>query len=619
MNNRGLDTGIRSQYVKILSLGVLLMLSACAFAQTFKAVASAKEVPLNSTFEIIYTIENGGTIKFNPPKFEGFDAYGPSTSQSSVVIDGKLYQKASFIYTLQPKKQGSFILPAATAQVDGKLLKCNAVPVIVTAPVKQQAPTAGAGNNGSYRDPYDDDMGSDADDLAQLDAQIAKNFLVAVVPDKTTIYEGDQVTLAYKVYNTDVQFRNLVATSEPSFDGFLSEELEVDPNAKPGIEVYKGNKYFSKTIRRVALFPVKPGKYAIEPVKLNAVVFVNVRHPYFGYSVEPYSYDFQSNTLQLDVLPLPKPQPANYSGAVGDYSFSANYDKVKVRVNEPLSLRVTFSGTGNIKLIQAPKLDFPEVFEVYPPKVKETYATEGSGVSGVKSFEYTLVPQDGGTYTLPAYEFAYFSPEKKRYITFSLPETRIEVEGRAATSANLKRILKQDGSAAKKRDIYDIAALDGHTTLLYGTPVFWGLGAAPIALLLLGFAFRRRQYDEGELLLLRRRKATRMAMKRLATAKKRMHPNTEKAFYDEVVRALWQYISDKLYIKTSDLSRGNIEQKLLARGVGAEKITGLIAMLDTCEMALFSQQGRAGHMRETYDQAVKWITETDEQLTQTAL
>lgn len=612
------ETGISRQYKNILAFGVMLMLISSAFSQTFKAVAELKEVPQNYTFDVTYTVENGDLEKFNPPRFEGFDAYGPSSSQNISIINGRMSKSVSYTYTLQPRKQGEFIIPAATAIVNGKTLQSNTLTIKVSAPQKQptaaQQPSAdpyGQGNRQGRRSNSESDVRN----------EIAKNIFVVVTPTRKTVYEGDQLTLSYKLYFR-IQYQGLNVMKAPSYNGFLSEEFKLDLDKDPEVEVYNGRKYYAQEFKRIALFPQKAGKYTIEPMQFAGTVFIQVPDPFFNdpffSTMEPYQYSFQSNPLDIEVLPLPKPQPANYSGAVGNFAFAANYDKTKVKVNEPISLKVSYTGTGNLKLIQAPKLEFPESFEAYPPKVKETYTTEGSVISGVKSFEYILVPQDGGQFTMPAYTFAYFDPEKKKYVTFELPETNIDVTGTAAPSANLKRILQNDKTAAKKEDIYDIAARDGHTTLFYGSPVFWGLGAAPIGLLLLGFVFRRRQYNEGELLLLRRRKATRMAMKRLATAKKRMHPNTEKAFYDEVVRALWQYISDKLYIKTSDLSRENIEQELSAREVSADSISNLIAMLDTCEMALFSQQGRAEHMRETYDQAVKWITETDEQLTQKA-
>ncbi len=600
----------------MLAFVFLLFISSVSFAQRFIATAEVKEIPQNYTFDITYTAENGDLEKFTPPKFDGFDAYGPSQSQNISIVNGHMSKSMSYTYTLQPKKQGDFVIPAATAIINGKTMQSNTLTIKVTAVQKQ----AQQGNQGYIQDPFaqQDRRKQRSTDEGDIKTEVAKNMFVVVTPSKRAVYEGDQLTLSYKLYFR-IQYQGLNVIKAPSYDGFLSEEFKVDQDQEPAIEIYNGKKYYAQEFKRIALFPQKDGKFTIEPMQFAGTVFIQVPDPFFNdpffSTLEPYNYSFQSNSVDIEVIPLPKPQPANFSGAVGKFSFSANYDKTKAKVNEPIELKVSYTGTGNLKLIQAPKLEFPEEFEAYDPKVKEDYATQGSVVSGSKTFEYVLVPQDGGKFTMPAYEFGYFDPDKKNYVTFKIPETAIEVEGTAAPSVNLLRILKRDKQDSKKSEIYGILSYEEKKDVFFGTPLFWGLTISPMLLFVAAFFFRKRDYEESELLLLRRKKATRMAMKRLATAKKLMHPDKEKAFYNEVIRALWQYVSDKLYIRPSDLSKENIAHKLSERHVTEDRIAALKSMLDTCEQALFSQEGKADNMQATYTGAIDWITETDEQLT----
>lgn len=614
----GTNSNCRHAYRIVLALLCVLFLPAVVFAQKFTAVSSMKEVPLNFTFDVTYKVENGKLEKFTPPKFEGFDAYGPSQSQNISVINGQMYRSASYTYTLQPKRQGDFVIPSAMAVVEGKTLQSNTITIKVTAPQKQPSASASQGGGAQDPDPFAQrPQRKRSNSESDIQSEIARNLFVVVTPSRRTLYEGDQVTLSYKLYFR-IQYQGLNVMKAPAYNGFLSEDFKTDPEQEPDIEVYNGRKYYTQEFKRIALFPQKAGKYTIDPMELSGTVFVEVPDPFFNdpffATLEPYQYAFRSNAVDLEVLPLPSPQPPGFSGAVGTFSFSAGYDKDRVKVNEPVVLKVTFTGTGNLKLIQAPKLEFPEAFDAYPPKITESLASSGNTAGGSRSFEYTLVPQEGGKFTLPAYAFAYFDPEKKKYGTFSLPATTIDVEGQAAPSANLLRVLKRDRKAAAKQEIYPIAEKPVSADRFFASPLFWSLSGAPIFLLLLGFLTRRRSYDESELLLLRRRKANRMALKRLAKARSLMREETEQAFYDEVIRALWQYTSDKLHISASELSKENIGLKLTERAVAPEQIARLIVVLDTCEQSLFSPEGKATRMKETFTEAVDWISQTDEQL-----
>ncbi|MBK9330150.1 MAG: protein BatD [Sphingobacteriales bacterium] len=597
---------------------LLLLTAGTAFAQKFTAIANTREVPLNYTFDITYSVENGDMQKFTPPRFEAFDTYGPAQSTNVSIINGKMSKSVSYTYTLQPKRQGEFTIPPATAVINGSEMKSNPVNIVVTAPSKQSQQSQ------QYQDPFDAfrrqsqpqrRQSSDED----IRKEVEKNIFVRVIPSKTQLYQGDQVSLSYKLYFR-IQYQTLQATKNPSYNGFLSEEFklpEPDRNEQPPIEVYGGRKYYVQEFKRVSLFPTKSGKITIDPIELQGTVLLEVPDPFFGgffSTLEPYDYEFKSNAIDLDIKSLPeKNKPAAFSGAVGKFSFEAGYDKKNVKVGDEIKLKITYNGTGNLKLITAPKLAFPEEFEAFEPKTKDDYSNNGSVVTGSKSFEYILIPQDGGKFKLPLYEFAYFDVEKGDYVRFTLPETEIEVEGKAKISENVISFFKRE-KEDRPKSIYGIKTTYAASSDFAGSNRFWMLTVSPFMILLLGFIFRKRDYSESELLSLRRKKANRIALRKMAKAKKLLEQHQEEAFYNEVIRALWEYLSDKLAIPQSELSKENISERLSFRNVTADKIQSLVETLDTCEQSLFSPAGQQHAMQQTYSRSVELIVDIEEQL-----
>lgn len=611
-----LDNRIYKTAILLLSI---LLITQNVWSQKFYVKASAKEVPQNYTFDITYTVENGDVDDFKAPKFENFDTYGPSQSQNINVINGRVSKSFSFTYTLQPKKQGTFVFPPAKASINGKVMTTEEITIKVIEPQKKQQK-----QQQQYYDPFEEFFGSGNSKKQkqkseeEIKKEISENIFVRVFPSKSSLYEGDQFTASFKLYFR-IQYQNLVSLKAPSFNGFLMEEFElpeIDPNKEPEIETYNGRKYYVQEFRRVALFPQKTGKLDIAPMDFSCVVGIEMPHPYnpFFTTVEPYEYNFKSNSIQVEVLPLPEPKPKNFSGAVGQFSFQAGYDKTKVKVGEPIKLKVTYNGSGNLKLISAPKLEFPEEFEVFEPKLIENYTSKGNTVSGTKSYEYTIIPQDGGNFTLPEYEFGYFDLNKKSYVTFKLPETQIEVSGKAKISQNLINFNKREKEDIKKNELYKNLTSSITWSNFYDTNLFKALAATPIFIFLIGFLLRRKDYDAQTLLAISRKKANKVALKRMQKAKKLMSQNKEKEFYDEVIRALWQYVSDKMHIPVSDLSKENIGSKLSEKDIQQEDITQLNNTLESCEMALFASVNKTESMQKTYHDAVNWITQIDQKI-----
>lgn len=602
----------------LLLLSISLLFFTNAIAQRFTATAEASQVPQNYTIDITYTVENGNLQKFTPPTFDGFDDYGsPAQSTNISVINGRMSKSVSYTYTLKPHKQGDFVIGPATAIINGQEVKSNTVTIKVTAPAKQQQAQ-------QYNDPFDpfrqqrSRPQTSEDDIKKM---VEKNMFVRVIPSKTSLYQGDQVSLSYKLYFR-IQYQSLQAIKNPNYNGFLSEEFklpEQNPNQEPPIETYEGKKYYVQEFKRVSLFPTKSGRINIEPIVLQGNVLVEVPDPDFGgffNTLQPYDYTFKSNAIDLDIKPLPeKNKPTTFSGAVGKFTFSSAYDKTKCSVGDAITLKITYTGTGNLKLITPPKLSFPEEFEAYEPKTKDAFSNNGSVVSGSKTFEYTLIPQDGGIFKMPKYEFAYFDVDKNDYVKFTLPETEITVSGKAKLSQNVVNFFKRE-KEDKPKSIYGIKTAYVTTVPFVGQPMFWALATTPVLLLCFAFVFRRRDYTESELLSIRKKKANKIALRRLNNAKKLLHQNNENGFYNEVIRALWEYLSDKLHIPQSELSKENIVEKLSLKNVANDKINTLISTLDTCEQALFSPEGKQNMMQETYQKTVELIMDFEEQLKQ---
>ncbi|HUM51169.1 MAG TPA: BatD family protein [Chitinophagales bacterium] len=605
-----------SAYKNLIIFCILTFCFNIAKAQRFTATAEAKEVPLNYVFDVTYEISNANASDFSPPRFDNFDVVaGPSQSQNMTIVNGKMSKSVSITYTLKPKKQGEYTIGAATAIINGTSSNSNTIYVKITAPSKQpQQSQQGYDPFDAFRQmqqPQQENSESDVLKYAQ------KNIFIRVIPSKTTLYQGDQFSISYKLY-FKLQVYALQALKMPDFNGFLSEEFklpEPNPNEEPPIEVFEGKKYYVREFKRVSLFPTKSGRINIDPIELQSTIGIPQYHPFFGYvGDQQYDYNFKSNAITLDIKPLPeKNKPSTFSGAVGKFSFSAKYDKTKCKVGEPISLKVTYSGTGNFKLITAPKLVFPEEFEAYEPKIKDEYQNNGSIVTGSKTFEYIIVPQDGGKYKLPKYEFAYFDVDKADYVKFTLPETEIEVSGKAAISQNVVNFFKREKENVPK-GMYGIKQQFVASNSFVGSNTFWLLTASPFLFLLIGFVFRNKEYSDSELLLLRRKKANAIALRRLATAKKLMQNKNEQAFYNEVIRALWEFLSDKLYIPQAQLSKENIAEKLTAKNVSQNKIDALNETLESCEQALFSPEIAQNKMPATFDKARELIIDFEEDL-----
>lgn len=599
---------------------VLILLGVCQLpAQTFTASVNKTEVGQNEVFEVYFKLENAQTRDITYPSFDNFRVRGGlNTSTSMQIVNGQVTQSTTYSFYLQAPNQGTFTIGAASADVNGKTLSTEPLTIKV---VKASASKSSGGKASQG--------GGDAQVSGDVMEQIRNNVFVRALVSKSTVYRGEPLTLTYKLY-TRAQMSNPYLTEAPTYKGFWVEELDVkDP---PRSEVYKGVEYRTNVIKQVLLFPQQTGELTINPIELETNVRVMVQNQsrrrrsifddFFG-QYQDVPYTFSSNAVRIESRPLPAGKPADFSGAVGSFNLQLSLDKDSTETGEPVTLKARITGKGNINMISLGELDFPPDFDVYDPTVSDNVRKSAGGLSGAKSFDYLIIPRNPGEYKLPVVSFSYFDPDQGRYITRTSEEFVLTVTGEPQqSSVTYGNISKEDVELIGEDIRYIKPASDAFRNIGYSfvqTPLFWGLFLLPFALFG-GMLFWKKRQDKllGDQAGLRSRKAQKKARQQLAVAKTYMEQQREKDFYDEIVRALWGYVGDKLNIGQSELTRENVREQLLARGVAEDLIARFTQLLDTCEMALFAPTAVEGGMDSVYEEATQLIVDIENPLKETS-
>jgi hypothetical protein len=416
-------------------------------------------------------------------------------------------------------------------------------------------------------------------------------------------------------------------TKAPKFDGFWSQEGEQNPNQKPQVETINGQQYYVLDIQKYTLFPQRSGALQISSAELNMIVQVQVQSKrrsvwdiFGGAQLQNVPYKPVSNAVTINVKPLPDAgKPENFSGAVGKFTFQTNLSPKESKTDEGVTYTVKVGGTGNMKTFELPKPNVPDGFEVYDPKTKEDIA---GGFSGSKQADYLIIPRQPGDYKIEPLSFSFFDPSQGKYLSIQAPEYTLKITGEPSktTVSNGESVLNSSSKKEIKslgsdiRFIKTTADLAPSTTFI-GSPLQYGLMAAPFLLFLAAFGYKKQSDKQSaDVLGSRLRKANKMAKKRLVVAEKHLKENNSKAFYDEVSRALLGYVSDKLHIDVADLSKDNIEEKLRAKNVSEEKIASLKKQLETCEFALYTNLSGNENMQQQYANAVTIISALEEEL-----
>lgn len=602
------------QITKILGIvvGALCLAGTAAWAAddvTFQAKAPA-QVVVGQPFQLVYEV-NHRASDLQAPEFTDFDHLaGPynSFASSTSFINGRRTSTTThtFTYTLMAQREGTFTIAPATVRVSGDRYTSNGVRITVLPADEEPQPDANAGGqqqSGQQQGGRPQQAGSNRPSSGNSGAITSDNLFIRTVVSKTRVHEQEAILLSYKLYFAGVdvaQFTN--NTKIPEFTGFLRQDLE-QGEIQTTLEHYNGRNYQTATLYQTLLYPQHSGDIHIDPASFEAILRVQTQAQVR--SIFDNFFDTYTNVarvvnapgITIHVDPLPAGKPAGFSGGVGHFTLTPSISRTDVQTNDAITIRLDISGTGNMRLIKTPAVDWPEGFEPYDPKISNNFKASASGMSGTKSIEYLAIPRASGEYTIPPITFSYFDIPTGEYKTLSSPEYTIHVEKGAgdqgeATVVNYvnKEDIKQIATDIRYIDTDNSPLRAGHTPAIrYGDLLFWLLYIVPSAIALLLFIIFRKQIRENaDLARVRYKRANKIAQKRLKKAHRLLQENRKEEFYEEIERAAWTYLSYRLSIPTADLNKDNIASLLRAKGVEEPLIEEVNHVLSTAEFARYA-------------------------------
>ena len=597
----------------IIILMALIAYSTQMLADKVSFTASAPDaVVVGDQFRLSYTVTTQKVKDFRAPSIKGFDVLmGPSRSQQSntQIVNGNVTSTSSitFTYILMANNAGEYTIPGASIIVDGDQMVSNSVRIKVL-PQDQ-----GSSNSSSSSSTHS----SSGTGVSNQD------LFITASASKTNVYEQEAFVLTYKIYTreSNLQLNN---AKLPDFKGFHSQEIEMTTNARWTPEHYQGRNYYTTVYRQFVLFPQQSGKLYIDPAQFQMTVGKPVQSDdpfdaFFngGSNVIEIKKSISTPKIAINVNPLPAGKPADFSGGVGEFNISSSINNKELKTNDAITIKLVISGTGNRKLISNPEIKFPDDFEVYDPKVDNQVRLTREGLTGNKVIEYLAIPRHAGTYKIPGVSFSYFDIRSKSYKTLKTEEYVINVEKGAGNAdqviANFTnkedlKVLGEDIRYIKQNEV----TLQPKGSFFYGSMTYWLFYIIPaLAFIIFFIIYRKQAAENANVAKMRTKKANKVATKRMKLAGKLLSENKKDAFYDEVLKALWGYISDKLNIPVSRLSKDNIEEKLRNHGVNEELIKEFLNALNDCEFARFAPGDENQAMDKVYSSSIEVISKME--------
>lgn len=570
-----------------------------------------RSIAVGDVFYIYYTVADIQASAEKPRSVPGanilyFDRTGQSSSFTSV--NGHTTQSSSVTYTLTLRavKEGSFSF--GPVSVGGA--RSNTLSYTIGAKGSNAAPQQNQRQQGSHADPYGNtDPNAGPKFIGKGDGNL---FLRASV-SKTSAYEYEALVYTVKLYTSYAAIKFIGASAAPKFEGFVIEESK-DVSQSLTYETYKGKTYATAVIARYIIFPQMKG--SLKVLGNTYTVSVDEREyyhdPFWGeMSVSrPLQLNVTPNDLVVNVRSLPQPQPANFSGGVGKFSIASKLPTGTLRTNQAASAVYTVTGTGNLKYVKLPELNavYPPQLEVYSPTTDVKSTVGSSNVSGFVRFDYSFMPLETGNYHIPDVSLVYFNPETGRYETSVAHGADMHVEQGTASSK----------SQTKEKAVFHPALMSGghlakdHSAMIRHFS-YWLWYIIPFCLLVASvIVYRRHIKANSDIILVRSRKANKMARTRLRKAAACMRRKDAEHFYDEMLLALWGYLGDKLRMPTSELSRENVAETLRGHGVAEDISQRVIALIDDCEYAKYAPSAAGGNMTSVYDSATSLINELED-------
>ncbi len=596
---------------RLLLIIQIALVAIAVHAQTL-SVHAPSHVQTGENFRLTYTVNTQNVGEFHVGNIpEGLEIItGPYTSSQSSfqMVNGHTSSSSSITYTfiVCATKAGSYTISPAHINAGGKNVASHAAKITVSG--------AAPSNNGAPR------MHEDRDDRQAHNAGSSigeGDLFIRVSANKHRIHEQEPVVLTYKVY-TLVDLTELEGKM-PDLTGFHTQEVKLAPQKTFHNEVVNGRNYRCVTWSQYVMFPQMTGKLEIPSITFNGTVVQQNRNvdpfeAFFnggsGYIEVKRSIKAPGVTIQVDPLPQ---KPAGFSGGVGHFNISAQLDKTTVKANDPATLRVVISGIGNLKLIKEPVVAFPKDFDKYDAKITDKTKLTPNGVEGNMIYDFLVVPRNQGKYTIPAIEFIYYDTSSNSYKTIKTQPFELIVEKGDGSNASANY------ATAKDEDIHPIKTgkmkITGADGMFFNSTNYWLILCLLIAaFIVLLVVFRKRAIENADIVKLRSKKANKVATKRLRKADKLMRQNHYGEFYDEVLRALWGYVGDKLNIPVSELSRDNISERFHEHNVDEETITKFVGAIDECEYARYAPGDAAGNMNKTFTSAMSAITQIEDSM-----
>ena len=600
--------------------GILILCLMTAFALnaqddvSFKVICK-KQVVVGEQFQVSYELSGEGK-NFEAPNFNNFEIVGGpfSSSSSSVqIVNGSVTKTSTNTYSfyLRAIKEGKFTIPAATITVKKQKVKSTTAEIEVVKDNTAISDKGGAKTTGN-----------------------AKDVFLEAAPNKLSAYIGEQITLTYKIYFT-IPISNLTISKAPSYSGFWTKDV-TDNNGvlQQSSIVRNGQEYHVATAQEIVLIPQKAGTLTIDPLNISCIAqirnekqqqrgydpFENFFGDIMGSSYTNVKKELKSQPIDIEVKPMPaKDKPESFKGAVGQFTFTSKIDKTEMKSNDAFTVTYTVSGKGNIELLDLPKPNVPPDFEVYDPKISTNTKNNSYGISGSKKAEYVVIPRVSGDFTLNPTEFSYFDPSKNKYVT--LESDRYELKVERSANEGSSGIIYAGGQEAIKvvgsdiMHIMTIGNLKKEGAMLFASPLYFIVIIAIVAVFAVALIIYRKvnKFNQNQVLV-RNKKATKIAKKRLHNAYSYLKIKDQNHFYEELSQALWGYISDKLNIARSQLSMDTVKETMTSKNVPEDIVNQFIDLLNSCEYARFAPGDPGKKMEDLYQKGIEVITKAEKNL-----
>ena len=602
----------------LLALLVLIVSPFILSAQEI-TVQAPKQVYVGDNFYVRFSV-NDNASDFRGPSFKGFSLRsGPGTSSqtSMSIINGQMTSSVSttFSYMLTADVEGTFTVGPASCSVGGKKISSSSFTIKVEklSQAQMQQRQQQQQQSQQRRQAYDPWA-----QQPQPASKIDDNTLFArAVVSNTHPYQGEQIIVTYKIY-TQVPLSQAGIDKLPGNKGFWAEDLSAGKQIKQYEETVNGQRYQVAEIRRGALFAQESGKLTIEPLDLTVLAMVQRQRrrtgtlldlfddPFFN-TAQAVEHTLHTKTVGVNVKPLPH-SPEEYSGAVGSFTIKGGLNLSKVKSNEAVTYRLTVSGRGNLMLITPPTPEFPASFEIYDPQIEDKLTKSDNGVSGSRTWEWVLIPRSQGKFTIPAYEFIYFDPSESRYVTLTLPAQTIDVaQGKATASSSKDDVTLLNHDINYIHPIEKLKPLKESENPGHG---FW-LTIIVVAILSVAAVFwgKKHEAEELDVVGMRKKRATRMARRRLKKAAALLGTSNTNAFYEEIYKAIWGCLSDKYSIPLSQLNRDSVSACLAEKEVREEQQKEIMKVLQDVDFARFAPGDAQAQMQSIYDESLNMIAE----------